>query len=171
MYNHWSDGICRDWILNTCHDGCPHRGYAIPSPKREWRSVLSGTISFDDLHLLHTICITPVHCYCVAEKKKTALINFIRGTASRFGSQMAVNSVKATLLWVSVGSGTSHYMNQCWLLTSEVLWHSQDNRFTASSEATFLCNKFQYWYFSNYCHVSQAPLSYRIPHMFELHMG
>ena len=32
----------------------------------------------------------------------------------------------------------SHYINQCWLLISEVLWHSPENNFTLSAQATIL---------------------------------
>ena len=30
----------------------------------------------------------------------------------------------------------SHYLNQCWLLSSEVLWHSPESNFTASGQAS-----------------------------------
>ena len=32
----------------------------------------------------------------------------------------------------------SHYLNQCWLLIGEVLWHWTDRNFTASAQATIL---------------------------------
>ena len=32
----------------------------------------------------------------------------------------------------------SHCLNQCWLLTAEVLWHSPESNFTASAHATIL---------------------------------
>ena len=39
--------------------------------------------------------------------------------------------IMAVQIWVNIGSGNasylrepSHYLNQCWLLTSEILWHS-----------------------------------------------
>ena len=32
----------------------------------------------------------------------------------------------------------SHYLNQCWLLISEVLWHSHKSSFTASAPAAIL---------------------------------
>ena len=34
----------------------------------------------------------------------------------------------------------SHYLNQCWLLISEFLWHSSDCNFTVSAQATFVYN-------------------------------
>ena len=37
----------------------------------------------------------------------------------------------------------SHYMNQCWYLINEVLWHSLESSFTATATATFLFNKFE----------------------------
>ena len=36
----------------------------------------------------------------------------------------------------------SHYMNQCWRLISEVVWHLPDNNFTASVPA-ILFNEFE----------------------------
>ena len=34
----------------------------------------------------------------------------------------------------------SHYLNQCWLLVSEVFWHSPDSNFTTSAQAINLYN-------------------------------
>ena len=51
------------------------------------------------------------------------------------GSTLA--HVKACCLMAS-----RHYLNQCWLLISEVLWHSSQSNFTAISQATILY-KFQ----------------------------
>ena len=39
----------------------------------------------------------------------------------------------------------SHYLNQCWLLISEVLWHSPLSNFTVSDEATILYNEFDHY--------------------------
>ena len=35
----------------------------------------------------------------------------------------------------------SHYLSQCWLLISEVLWHSLESNFTANAQATILYNE------------------------------
>ena len=35
----------------------------------------------------------------------------------------------------------SHYLNQCWLLISEVLWHSSENKSTARAQAIILHNE------------------------------
>ena len=35
----------------------------------------------------------------------------------------------------------NHYLNQCWLILSEVLWHSPEINFTASAQATILHNE------------------------------
>ena len=40
-----------------------------------------------------------------------------------------------------------HYLNQCWLLISEVLWHSSESNFTASAQATVLYNEFENYSF------------------------
>ena len=32
----------------------------------------------------------------------------------------------------------SHYLNQCWLLIGEILWHSPQSNFTANAQATIL---------------------------------
>ena len=37
----------------------------------------------------------------------------------------------------------SHYLNQCWLLISEVLWHSPESNFTASAQTTLLYSEFE----------------------------
>ena len=56
---------------------------------------------------------------------------------------------RVTLIWVNIGSGTfcheatSHYLNQCWLLISEILRHSPESHFTTSAQAITLYNKFE----------------------------
>ena len=37
----------------------------------------------------------------------------------------------------------SHYMNQCWFLISEVLWHSPESNLTVSSQDTALYHEFE----------------------------
>ena len=37
----------------------------------------------------------------------------------------------------------SHYLNQCWLLICEVLWHSSGSNYTASTQAITLYTEFQ----------------------------
>ena len=37
----------------------------------------------------------------------------------------------------------NHYLNQCWLLTNEVLWHSPQSNFTASGQAIVLYDEFE----------------------------
>ena len=37
----------------------------------------------------------------------------------------------------------SHYLNQCWLLIIDVLWHSSESKFTARAQATILHNELQ----------------------------
>ena len=37
----------------------------------------------------------------------------------------------------------SHYLNQCWLIISGVLWHLPESNFTASGQATILYNEFK----------------------------
>ena len=41
----------------------------------------------------------------------------------------------------------SHYLNQYWLLISEILWHSPESNFTASTQATNLFNEFENYTF------------------------
>ena len=42
----------------------------------------------------------------------------------------------------------NHYLNQCWILISEVLWHSPSSNFlTASAQATVLHNEFENYTF------------------------
>ena len=37
----------------------------------------------------------------------------------------------------------SHYLDQCWLVISVVLWHSPETNFTVSAQTTILCNEFK----------------------------
>ena len=41
----------------------------------------------------------------------------------------------------------SHYLNRCWLLISEVLWHSSESDFTVSATAIILYNEFKNYTF------------------------
>ena len=51
----------------------------------------------------------------------------------------------STLAQVMASSLTTpiHYLNQCWLLISGVLWHSHESNFTAKVQATNLDNEFE----------------------------
>ena len=40
-----------------------------------------------------------------------------------------------------------HYLNQCWLLSSEILWHSPESNFTMSAPASIRCNKLKNYSF------------------------
>ena len=41
----------------------------------------------------------------------------------------------------------THYLNQCWLLICEVLWHSCESNFTVSTQTTFLYDEFEKYTF------------------------
>ena len=57
-------------------------------------------------------------------------------------------------------TATSHYMKQCWLLISEVLWLSPDDNFTVSSQASNYSVSWVWkFYFWNYCYISLGPVS------------
>ena len=50
-------------------------------------------------------------------------------------------------------TASSHYLNQCWLLISVVLWHSPESKFTVSAQVTILlflylygCENFSHTY-------------------------
>ena len=49
----------------------------------------------------------------------------------------------------------SHYLNQCWLLNSEIPWYSHESPFTANAQSTRLCNEFENCTLKNR-HVSQG---------------
>ena len=51
----------------------------------------------------------------------------------------------ATQIWVNTGSGQapSHHLNQCWLLISEVLWHSFESNPIARVQAIILHNELE----------------------------
>ena len=50
----------------------------------------------------------------------------------------------------------SHYLNQCWLIIGQVLWHSVESNFMASAQAVILRNEFEKLHFQNYYHLSQG---------------
>ena len=50
----------------------------------------------------------------------------------------------------------SHYLNQCWLLISQSLWHSPEWNIPASGQAIVLYNEFE-----NYIIIYQGPITYR----------
>ena len=41
----------------------------------------------------------------------------------------------------------SHYLNQCWLMTKEVLWHSLDSNFTENTSDIYHWNEFEIYQF------------------------
>ena len=41
----------------------------------------------------------------------------------------------------------SHYLNQCWILNNEILWHSLESNFKTSTEALNLCDEFETYTF------------------------
>ena len=41
----------------------------------------------------------------------------------------------------------SYFLEQCWLLIGEVLWHLPESNFTATAQTTILFNKFKYFAF------------------------
>ena len=53
---------------------------------------------------------------------------------------------------------TSHYLNQCWLLLHQALWHSPEINFAASAQATILY-KWLWKSYQNYCQISQGLMS------------
>ena len=52
----------------------------------------------------------------------------------------------------------SHYLNQCWLLTSDVLWYSPVSNFTVSAPGTILYSEFENYTFA-ISHISQGQMS------------
>ena len=53
----------------------------------------------------------------------------------------------------------NHYLNQCWLLVSEVLWHSPKSNFTVNDQATLYFSKMIVKIKPNYGHISQGPMN------------
>ena len=41
----------------------------------------------------------------------------------------------------------SHYLNQCWLTISEILWHSPESNFTENTKDIYLWNEFEIYKF------------------------
>ena len=52
-------------------------------------------------------------------------------------------------------SASSRYLNQCWHLVIEVLWHSPESNFTASVHVTIWCNEFEHYFYTSksQCHI------------------
>ena len=48
--------------------------------------------------------------------------------------QWSGSTLAQVLVWCP-----NHYLNQCWLIISEVLWHSSQSTFSVSTQATVLC--------------------------------
>ena len=53
-------------------------------------------------------------------------------------SRSTLNQVMACCL-----TAPSHYLNQCWLMISEVLWHSPDSNFTENTSVIYGWNEFE----------------------------
>ena len=64
----------------------------------------------------------------------------------------------ATLIWVNIGS--DNYLNQCWLLISDVIFYSLEINFKASTTMLLFCTTSLkiIHIFLNYCHIS-GPMS------------
>ena len=56
----------------------------------------------------------------------------------RQGSRSTLAQVMACCLMAP-----SHYLNQCWLMISEVLWHSPDSNFTENTSDIYRWNEFE----------------------------
>ena len=71
----------------------------------------------------------------------------------RQGSRSALAQVMAWCL-----TAPSHHLNQCWLIISEVLWHSRDSNFTKNNSDIYCWNEFNLliWDCSQ---IPQEPLS------------
>ena len=60
----------------------------------------------------------------------------------RHGSRSTLAQVMACCL-----TAPSHYLNQCWLMINEVLWHSPDNNFTENTSDFYNWNEFEIYEF------------------------
>ena len=80
-------------------------------------------------HVLYVICAeNPPGRYQLP--KKWSQINSLcpSDVIWRQGSRSTLTQVMACCL-----TAPSHYLNQCWLMMSDVLWHSPDNKFTENT--------------------------------------
>ena len=53
----------------------------------------------------------------------------------------------------------SRYLNQCWLLTNEVLWHSPEITFTMCAQSTILYKEFEQYTFINISTIPRGQMS------------
>ena len=59
-------------------------------------------------------------------------------------------------LWNGVHFVCCHWLNKCWLLISEHLWHLSENNLTVSVQANAPYNELIFEY---YCHIFQRPMT------------
>ena len=76
------------------------------------------------------------------------------------------DAIMENWIWVNIGShngllsgAPSHYLNQCWLIISGVMWLSPEISFTVSAQATFLYNEYGNCIFNIAAHISKGPMS------------
>ena len=68
------------------------------------------------------------------------------------GLVMPYGNIDLGLYWLRWRLGAclmapSHYLNQCWLIISKILWHSPQSNFTARVQAAILYNEFENYTF------------------------
>ena len=83
-----------------------------------------------------------IDCMC-ASKRKAAKLHFLINTlwsCDLIGWHWSRLTVAHAM--VCCLRAQSHYLNQCWLLIGQVLWHSHECNFTAGPQAIILYNSF-----------------------------
>ena len=86
------------------------------------------------------------HLIFVIEKSSISI--FLRGEDLDFNTMWPFDAIWQRSRWTLAHvmacclKAPSHYPNQCWLLIGEVLWHSPESNFTASTQTTIPYNEF-----------------------------
>ena len=101
--------------------------------------------SFKKKHLTKSSAKYPPLCLgfrLMAQSKTGVNSLWPRDFIWRQGSRSTLGQVMACCL-----TAPSHYLNQCWPMISEVLWHSPDSNFTENTEDIYRRNEFEIYLF------------------------
>ena len=116
-----------------------------------------GALNLVLLACLPTMCHLPPHNHCISSasssttarsaknSKNRVQLVFHNGTFFYINSSWTNDPIWHQRSWATHGQvmaccliSPSHYLNQCWLLTNEIRWHSPENTFTMSAQTTIL---------------------------------
>ena len=95
-------------------------------------SAPEGLVFVFDLMLMKCLQFVGMHRYTLINSLRPSDIIWWQGSRSILAQVMAC-CLRAP----------SHYLNQCWLMISEVLWHSPDSNFTENAYKIYRWNELE----------------------------